>query len=379
MIIKVGITGQSGFIGSHLYNYLKLCDGISFVDFSRAYFMVPDQLHRFVSSCDVIIHLAGLNRHDDTQFLYDTNLKLVEELINACQHTDSNPHIIFSSSTQEERDNFYGRSKLKCRELLETWAGSGSGRFTGLIIPNVFGPFGRPNYNSVVATFCHQLVNDQIPETKLNSNLNLIYINELVEVIQQFIRDPGRNKERTTNYVVPHTMEINVSELLNKLMMFKELYFEKGTFPTLQYPFDLNLFNTFRCFIPAKHYPVLFTQHKDDRGSFTEIVRTDSSGQFSFSTTRPGITRGNHFHTRKAERFAVIQGKARIQIRKTGSPEIIEYYLDGKEPAFVDMPIWHTHNITNVGTTELLTLFWINEPFNPEDPDTFFEDVEVKN
>ena len=150
---------------------------------------------------------------------------------------------------------------------------------------------------------------------------------------------------------------------------------EKGIFPSLEEPFKKALFNTFRCYVPIEHYPVKYTKHTDNRGSFVEIARTETSGQFSFSTTVPDITRGNHFHTRKAERFAVISGKALIQLRKIGTDEVIDYYLDGKEPAYVDMPIWYTHNIKNIGTEELITLFWINEPYNQEDADTYFENV----
>ena len=150
---------------------------------------------------------------------------------------------------------------------------------------------------------------------------------------------------------------------------------ENGIFPNLEDPFEKALFNTFRCYVPESHYPVKYTKHTDNRGSFVEIARTQTSGQFSYSTTVPGITRGNHFHTRKAERFAVISGKALIQLRKIGTDEVIDYYLDGNEPAYVDMPIWYTHNIKNIGDEELITLFWINEPYNPEDADTYFEDV----
>jgi UDP-2-acetamido-2,6-beta-L-arabino-hexul-4-ose reductase len=148
-----------------------------------------------------------------------------------------------------------------------------------------------------------------------------------------------------------------------------------GIFPSLEDAFEKALFNTFRCYAPQEHYPVKLTKHTDDRGSFVEIARTETSGQFSFSTTVPGITRGNHYHTRKAERFAVISGKALIQLRKIGTDEVIDYYLDGKEPAYVDMPIWYTHNIKNIGDEELITLFWINEPYNPKNADTYFENV----
>ena len=143
----------------------------------------------------------------------------------------------------------------------------------------------------------------------------------------------------------------------------------------MQDSFILNLFNTFTSFIHKDYFPRKFVQHTDPRGSFVEIMRANTSGQSSFSTTVPGITRGNHYHTRKVERFAVVKGKARIQLRKIDSDEVFNYDLDGEEPAYVDMPIWYTHNITNTGDTELITMFWINEPYNPEDPDTYFVEV----
>ena len=152
-------------------------------------------------------------------------------------------------------------------------------------------------------------------------------------------------------------------------------YLERGVFPNLNDSFEKALFNTFRCYVPEDKYPMKLTKHTDNRGAFVEVVRAETSGQYSYSTTVPGITRGNHYHTRKAERFIVIKGKASIQLRKIGTDKVIEYHLDGDDPSFVDMPIWYTHNITNTGQEELLTLFWINEPYDQEDPDTFFESV----
>ena len=160
------------------------------------------------------------------------------------------------------------------------------------------------------------------------------------------------------------------------LLNYKEIYQDKGEIPKLNNKFELNLFNTFRCYMDiSNHFPVKLNQHTDPRGSFVEIIRLGIGGQVSFSTTKPGITRGNHFHTRKIERFAVIKGKARIQLRKIGSDEVLDFYLNGDEPAYVDMPIWYTHNIKNIGEDTLYTNFWINEPYNPEDADTYFEEV----
>jgi UDP-2-acetamido-2,6-beta-L-arabino-hexul-4-ose reductase len=189
------------------------------------------------------------------------------------------------------------------------------------------------------------------------------------------------NTENTEECIQSRVLEVQyrakykVSELLDKLKAYYETYVVKGIFPDLTDWFEVCLFNTFRSYLPEEHFPVKYHKHSDDRGIYVETMKFISQGQVSFSTTMPGITRGNHFHTRKVERFAVIQGKASIKIRKYGTAEVIEHILDGNEPAYVDMPIWFTHNITNIGDTDLLTMFWINEFYDPNDPDTYYEPV----
>lgn len=376
--LRVGITGQAGFVGSHLYTQLSLDETIKLIHFDRSFFEKKEKLEQFVSECDTIVHLAAMNRHEDLNVIYRTNLQLVNRLLEACESTDHSPHIIFSSSSQEKKDNLYGRSKKEGKKLFIQWAEKKEGKFTSLTIPNVFGPFGKPEYNSVVATFCHKVAHNQEPTILNDGQVGLIYINELVQIIIDVIhnRVQGQSVGNTSYELnIAPTYSKKVSQILELLKGYKKNYMENGVFPNLEDSFEKALFNTFRCYIPQSHYPVKYTKHTDPRGSFVEIARTKTSGQFSFSTTVPGITRGNHFHTRKAERFAVISGKARIQLRKIGTDEIINYYLDGDEPAYVDMPIWYTHNIKNIGETELITLFWINEPYDPKDPDTYFEDV----
>jgi len=367
---KIGITGQGGFIGSHLYNYLNLDENIELINFQREFFESPTKLNQFVTDCNVIVHLAALNRHEKSQFIYDINIGLVEKLINACIESNSKPHIIFSSSTQIEKDNLYGKSKLIGGEIIKKWAIEKDAKYSNLIIPNVFGPFGKPFYNSVVATFCHQVVNNEKPTIINDGTLNLIYVNELIADIKNVILE-----EKTGLINISHRHTIKVSQLLEILNSFYKKYISQGEFPSIDNAFNLALFNTFRCYIPHDHYPKPFIKHTDNRGYFVEIVRANTSGQFSFSTTKPGITRGNHFHTRKAERFAVIKGKAKISLRKINTTEVIDYLIDGNSPAFVDMPIWHTHNITNVGNEEMIALFWINEPYDSENPDTYYINV----
>lgn len=375
---KVGITGQAGFVGNHLYTTLTLDETVELIPFKRAYFNDSVALESFVEQCDTIVHLAAMNRHDDMNVIYNTNIALVASLINACKSKSVRPHIIFSSSSQEDRDNLYGKSKKEGKEKFVNWSTETGGKFTSLTIPNVFGPFGKPNYNSVVATFAHKVARGEEPTIIQDGEVGLIYVNELVAVFIEAIKNQVNAEKigvHSCEVKIQPTSKNKVSRILELLNRFKKDYMGNGIFPSLEDPFERALFNTFRCYVPQEHYPVKFTKHTDPRGSFVEIARTQTSGQFSFSTTVPGITRGNHFHTRKAERFAVIRGKALIQLRKIGTDEVINYELDGNEPAYVDMPIWYTHNIKNIGDEELITLFWINEPYNPEDADTYFEDV----
>lgn len=381
-MIKIGITGQPGFVGTHLYNTLGFYpDKFERISFEDAYFQDKNKLNQFVKSCDVIVHLAAMNRHNDPEVLYQTNIALIKQLIAACEETKSTPHILFSSSTQEERDNLYGKSKKEGRKLFEKWADKNNAQFTGFIIPNVFGPFGNPYYNSVVATFCHQLTHNEQSKIEVDGEIKLIYVGELVEYFINKIKDRSvTQKENTVKHcetiLIPHTSEIKVTALLKKLTDYKENYFEKGTIPNLDDPFDRNLFNTFLCYIDhASFFPFKLKLNTDERGSFVETVKLNSGGQVSFSTTLPGITRGNHFHTRKAERFAVIKGKARIELHRIGTDKAISFELNGKEPSFVDMPVWYTHTITNIGEEELYTIFWINEHFDASDPDTYLEKV----
>ncbi len=371
--LHIGITGQSGFVGTHLYNFLGLQEEVERIPFMDKDFDDEEALNDFVISCDVIVHLAAMNRHGDPQVIYDTNIELVQKLIAACEKTHSKPHILFSSSTQEANDNLYGKSKYDGRKLLEQWAEKNEAQFTGLIIPNVFGAFGNPYYNSFIATFCHQLTHKETPKIDVDGEVKLIYVGELVEEIWKTIKIPQGNSVSNT---VKHSVTIKVSKVLNLLNSYKKNYYEKGIFPNLKDTFERNLFNTFVTYIDHENYfPHPLTLHTDDRGSFVETSKVEG-GQNSFSTTVPGITRGNHYHIRKAERFTVIKGKAKIELRRIGTDKVHTFFLDGdKQPCYVDMPIWYTHNITNIGDDILYTVFWISEHYDVEDGDTYFEKV----
>lgn len=372
-MLNIGITGQAGFIGTHLYNFFGLKkDEVLRIPSEDDFFNNHVKLEEFVSKCDVIIHLAALNRHNDPQTIYETNLRLTRQLVEALELTGSKPHVLFSSSTQEEKDNLFGKSKREGRKILAEWAKTNNAKFTGMIIPNVFGPFGNPYYNSVVATFSHQLTHNESPKVEVDAQLKLIYIGELVELIWKAIKEGSPTEE----YRIPHTSEKLVTEILELLRFYKSAYLDNGIFPTLNNRFEINLFNTFRSYIDIQnHYPAILIRNTDDRGTFVETIKSGLGGQTSFSTTKPGITRGNHFHTRKIERFVVIKGKAHIQLRRIGTDKVLNFNLDGDQPSYVDMPVWYTHNITNTGDEDLYTIFWINEFFDPHDTDTVFEKV----
>jgi len=372
-MIRVGITGSKGFVGYHLYQTLALHKKeFTLIEFDRTFFDENRNLDEFVSSCDVIVHLAALNRHNDPEFIYKTNTLLVKNLIASLERTASKAHLIISSSTQEGCDNLYGKSKREGRLLLSEWANQSGGSLSGLVIPNVFGPFGHPYYNSVIATFCHQISRGEIPKIEVDGDLKLIYVGELVEEMIKLIR----NNDNTHEIRIHHTAEAKVSELLSLLQYFRKSYQDDGEIPVLVNDFQRKLFNTYRCYMDvANYFPKKFVQHSDNRGVFVEIARQGIPGQTSFSRTLPGITRGNHFHTRKIERFAVITGRALIKLRRIGTDDVHEFYMDGNEPAYVDMPIWYSHNIKNIGEEILYTIFWINEPFDANDPDTYIEIV----
>lgn len=377
-MIKVGITGQSGFVGTHLHNVMGLMkDEFERVPFEDAFFKDDKQLRVFVRNCDVIVHLAAMNRHIDDGVIYETNMQLVKQLISAMEAEEVAPHVLFSSSTQEELDKGYGKSKREGRILFEKWAERSKGGFSGLVVPNVYGPFGKPDYNSFIGTFCYKLTHGEEPEIIEDNSVRLIYIWKLCSYIVKKIRlVKGVLQGVIEKDFVPFDLERKVSDILSQLKSFKDMYFDQGIIPELNDINDVNLFNTYRSYIDYEnHFPVKLQKYADNRGIFVETLRLGVGGQVSFSTTVPEAIRGNHFHTRKVERFTVIKGKARIQLRRIGTDKVIDFYLDGKEPGYVDIPVWYTHNITNIGEEDLYTQFWINEWFNPKDGDTYFETV----
>lgn len=367
--MKIGITGAEGLLGFHLRARLQALGGHEVRLANRATFATGASLDAFVSGLDALAHFAGMNRGDEHE-VEAVNTGLAEALVAAMSRTRSAPTVVFSNSTHVDRDTGYGRGKRRAAEVLGAWAAGCGASFTDLVLPHVFGEFGKPFANSVVSTFCWQLANGETPEIHVDGQLELVHAQAVAERSLSAMQARENGRARMAGE------PIKVSELLERLNALQAQYGSQ-IMPALSDPLTLRLFNTLRSYLFPKHYPVPLRLHTDNRGSLFEAVKTYQGGQAFLSTTRPGITRGNHFHLRKVERFLVVSGDAEICLRKLFSDEIVRFRVGGGAPCYIDMPTFHTHSITNVGATEVVTLFWANEIFDPADPDTYAEAVET--
>ena len=368
--MKIGITGGNGFIGWHLRCYLKTRTDVEEVRVAdRETFAVADDLQKFVSGLDLVVHLAGENRGDDT-VVEKGNTLPAQQLIAALDSVCEKPCLMVASSTHaDDPTTIYGRAKAHVVAGFEEWAQRCDSKVLTLVLPHVFGEYCRPYYNSAVGTFCHQIARGEAPSVKGDGKLELIHVQDLVERMISLYLEGVSGRFRVDG--VP----IGVREVADKLIDLHDTYINRHEFPDLSSPFDRSLFNALRAAIPDAQRMVSPVRHSDSRGWLVETVKANSGGQCFVSTTKPGITRGNHFHRRKVERFFVLQGKARIQLRKLFSDDVVSFELDGDAPSYVDIPTLHTHSITNVGDDELITLFWADEFFDADSPDTYFEEV----
>jgi UDP-2-acetamido-2,6-beta-L-arabino-hexul-4-ose reductase len=369
--LTVGATGPGGFIAGHFLRRLTAEKDIHVLPCSRANFEDPIALAAFVRQCDTVVHLAGADRGDERE-VYEINTRLADRLVEALAGDDSQPHVIFASSTQRDRSNGYGRSKKYGEEQLRKWAARHGGRVTVLVIPDVYGAGCRPYYNSVVATFCHQLTHDQQPIVIDDQQLELLWVNDLIEAILEAVHRPPAGVEVAR---IAGSARISVSQLLLKLKGYRESYFDERTVPNLTEPFDASLYTTFLSHIELKDHCHQPQMYNDARGQLVEVLRLAGGGQFFFATTKPGVIRGNHFHSRKVEWLCVVRGEAAIRLRRVGDGRVREFRVSGDSPQFISIPPLYTHQIENVGQDELLTMFWCNEIFQASDPDTFYEQV----
>lgn len=351
--MKIAITGETGFLGYHITQYFKYQLGYDMVSLTRDY----QSNIRLIKDCDWLIHCAGVNRGET---VYNDNISLAKELVDLLQTHNIKINIAFTSSVQEFAKTEYGLSKSISSNILNEYCINTDKKFISYKLPNLFGPFGKANYNSVVSTFCYNLVNGNTCQVNDNK-VDLCYVHDAIY-----------SMKLTDTECTYSTTNISIKELYEKLKRY-HLSYSTGIIPELNSHFDIHLFNTYRSFSDCTHK---FIRHTDDRGYLIELLKSEGTqSQIFFSTTKPGITRGNHFHFNKIERFCILKGTADISMRKIGSNDVISYIVTEDMNMVVDIPVMYTHNIKNIEDRELICVFWTNEIFDAENPDTFFVNV----
>jgi UDP-2-acetamido-2,6-beta-L-arabino-hexul-4-ose reductase len=367
------ITGSNGFVGRNLVVSLAQRKDVRVTGFD----VDDDQaaLPSRVAAADFIFHLAGVNRPRNVEEFTAGNFGLTQTIVSLLQQRGKKTPLMISSSTQAAQDNPYGISKREAEEAVFAY-----GRQTGAPVyvyrlPNVFGKWCRPNYNSAVATFCNNIANDlPIAVNDPSVIMNLVYIDD---VVHEFITAlDGKARKGDTFYQVHPVHTILLGEIADMVRSFKASRTERSI-PNMSDPLTKKMYSTYLSYLPTDGFSYPLKMNVDDRGSFTEFIKTIDRGQVSINISKPGITKGNHWHHTKNEKFLVVSGRGVIRFRKVGGEEVVEYRVSGEKLEVVDIPTGYTHNISNTGNTDLVTVMWCNELYDPEKPDTFFEAVNL--
>ena len=372
--MKILVTGAKGFIGKNLIEELKR-QGHEILAYDID--NTEKQLDEYTKNCEFVYHLAGVNRPENTEDFMTGNFGFTSVLLESLKKHGNKAPIMLSSSIQAELDNPYGRSKKAGEELIFQYGKENGVKVYVYRFPNVFGKWCRPNYNSAVATFCHNIARNlpiQINET--NPTLTLVYIDDLIKELVRALNGEANINELSERKCcsVQEQYQIKLLDIVNMLYFFKESR-QNLYIPDMKDPFTKKLYATYLSYLPEDKFSYELTMHTDARGSFTEMLKSEERGQVSVNISKPGITKGNHWHSTKNEKFIVVSGKARIAFRKIGTEEVITYDVRGDKIEVVDIPPGYTHSITNTGETDLVTVMWANEPFDPNNPDTYYEEV----
>lgn len=369
--MKILVTGAKGFVGKNLiaelknrgYNEIYECD-INTTD---------EQLSEYTKNCEFVFHLAGVNRPEKEEDFMKGNFGFTSILLDKLKQNNNKSPILITSSIQAELDNPYGKSKKAGEELMFKYSKETETKVYVYRLTNLFGKWSRPNYNSVVATFCNNIAHN-LP-IKINDpeiTLNLAYIDD---VLNEFINAMNGKASLKDNYgyiPITHTVKLGeIAELINKFKKSRD----NLQIPNMKNEFEKKLYSTYLSYLPENEFSYPVKMNIDNRGSFTELFKTEERGQVSVNISKPGIVKGNHWHHTKNEKFVIVSGKGIIRFRKIDSDEVIEYKVSGEKIEVVDIPCGYTHNIENVGDTDMVTIMWANEIFNPEKPDTYYMEV----
>ncbi|KMP77239.1 capsular polysaccharide biosynthesis protein CapF [Bacillus wiedmannii] len=369
--MKILVTGAKGFLGKNLVAELKNQGYKDIFEFSREDNITL--LERYTRECDFVFHLAGVNRPKDENEFMEGNAGFTSQLLNLLKEQGNKVPVLITSSIQAEHNNPYGKSKKVGEEALFNYSKETGAKAYVYRLPNLFGKWSKPNYNTVVATFCHNIARGlDIQVNDPDVELNLCYIDD---VLEEFFKALNHTPTIQDDYCfVPVTHNIKLGELANVIKSFKEGR-ENLSISNMGDALTKKLYSTYLSFLPKDKFSYDLKMHSDHRGSFTEFIRTPERGQVSINISKPGITKGNHWHHTKNEKFLVVSGEGLIRFRKIDSDDIIEYRVSGEKLQVVDIPVGYTHSIVNVGENDLVTVMWVNECFDPERPDTYFLEV----
>lgn len=368
--MKILVTGANGFIGKNLIERLRYLQAGEILEYDRE--TDREYLEQCCHDCNFVYHLAGVNRPERQEEYQEGNFCFTSELLGLLKKNKNICPIVLSSSIQAEQDNPYGRSKRASEELLKAYGKDTGAKVLIYRFPNVFGKWCRPNYNSVVATFCHNITHGiPIQVNGRETCLQLVYIDDVVTELIHVLNGEVRISNTGYGQVQPvHQATLGeIADLLETFQMSRRTLLVPDM---TQGSFSKKLYSTYLSYLPENEFLYPLKMNRDERGSFTEILRTMDRGQFSVNITKPGIEKGNHWHNTKNEKFVVVSGNALIQFRKPGSNHIISYRVSGERIEVVDIPVGYTHNIINEGCTDLVTFMWCNECFDSEQPDTYY-------
>ncbi len=377
--MNILITGANGFIGKNLIAQLNNIKEekakeeripSNLTVFAYDIDTDPGLLDEYCREADFVFHLAGVNRPKEQSEFMEGNFGFTSVLLDTLKKYSNTCPVMLASSIQSELDNPYGVSKKAGEELLFRYAEETGAKVFVYRFPNVFGKWCRPNYNSAVATFCYNIAHDlPIQVNDPNAMMTLVYIDDVVdELISALAGNPMREGKYCK---VPIEYKISLGEIVELIYSFRESR-QNLQVPDMRDAFSKKLYATYLSYLPENNFSYPLKMNVDHRGSFTEFLKSPDRGQVSVNISKPGITKGNHWHHTKNEKFLVVNGKGVIRFRKIDEKEVYEYYVSGDRLEVVDIPVGYTHNIENLGDTDMVTIMWANEPFDPERPDTYY-------
>lgn len=369
--MRVLITGSNGFIAKNLiaelqnrkYGELLLCNRNT----------TSEILEQYIEQCDILIHLAGVNRPVNEEEYYTGNVGFTETIVDLLGKKKKRLHIIYSSTVMTTRHKFYRECKRKAEKLLEDYTEKSGSTLSIFRLPNVFGRWCKPNYNSVIATFCYNISHDiDIEINDPDVQMKLVYIDDVIEKIISCMEEKNLKAERYPE--IQEFYQITVGELAEMIYSFKSAR-KRLEVPHVGDALERKLYSTYLSYLEPEDYCYKLKMNKDERGSFTEFLHLQEFGQISVNVARPGIVKGNHWHHTKTEKFLVVKGRASIKLRHIVTGQKTEFITSEDKLEVVDIPAGYAHNITNIGTEDLVTIMWANEVFDPEKPDTYYGEV----